>query len=178
MRALILHAHPDDELIFAGQLMLSRPHWDWTTVSLTGGLRAKTYRGINLGHPDPWRVLSVGEFREWKRSVEALNLAPDIVFTHNRMGEYGHPHHMAVHRIAHELFPLVWDFYCRSETSVGEQDLGPVLTVLKPTPAKRELFEATYGPAVYAELAADRPSLMWTEFEGGEMFNGPGTVPE
>ena len=90
--------------------MLARPHWNWIGVSLTAGPRARQYRGINPGHRDEWRVLTLAEYDEWRASVEGLRLTPDVVVTHNLTGEYGHPHHMAVHRIAHELFGRVWDF--------------------------------------------------------------------
>ena len=75
------------------------------------------------------------------------------------MGEYGHPHHMAVHAIAHELFPRVWDFYTEAPSSVGPQMIGERAWSIPATPEKRDLFEARY-PGVYAELAGDKPDLI------------------
>ena len=34
MKAVIIVAHPDDETIWAGGLVLSHPDWDWTVLSL------------------------------------------------------------------------------------------------------------------------------------------------
>lgn len=170
---LVLHAHPDDEILFSGALMLARPHWEWIGVSLTAGPRVKQYRGINLGHRDEWRVLTIREFRQWRDSVARLGLEPDVVVTHNLVGEYGHPHHMAVHRIAHELFPRVWDFAPSMPTSVGRAPTQR-LTSIPVTPAKREWFVEVYGQSVFDELAANQPGLM--EWEA-EVFSGPAALP-
>jgi hypothetical protein len=35
VNAAVIHAHPDDELLFAGGLMARYPEWTWTLVSLT-----------------------------------------------------------------------------------------------------------------------------------------------
>lgn len=176
MNALILHAHPDDEILFAGALRASRPDWVWTTVSLTGGARAHNYPGISLGFDDEWRILSLNEYREWRMAVEALGLEPDFVFTHNRMGEYGHPHHMSVHRIAHELFDNVWDFLVESETSVGKQLCDGKVTEVPVNADKGRAFIATYGEVVLNELCHDRPEMMSDLFRR-ERFVGEQVVP-
>lgn len=176
MNALILHAHPDDELLFAGQLMLSRPDWQWTTVSLTGGERADRYPGITLGHRDEWRILTIPEFAQWRQSVADLALSPDVVFTHNLLGEYGHPHHMAVHRIAHELYANVWDFLCEAPSSVGAQAKGPVTWQVPVTPEKTSRFLHTYGSHVLRTLMDHQPDLMTRAFTV-EAFTGTGAVP-
>lgn len=174
--ALILHAHPDDEVLFAGALREARPDWAWTTVSLTGGARASQYPGLSLGFADEWRILSLSEYREWRQAVADLDLQPDFVFTHNRMGEYGHPHHMSVHRIAHELFPSVWDFLVEAETSVGPQLVAERVTEVPATAAKGQRFIATYGEAVLNELCHDRPEMMSDLFRY-ERFTGPEYLP-
>lgn len=160
MNAVVLHAHPDDELLFADGLMAAKP-WNWTTVCLTKG---RPYSGVSLGFSDEWRILHRTEYEAWRAAVDALGLTPDLVVTHNAMGEYGHPHHMAVHQIAHELFPKVWDFWTPAPSSVGPQARGDMLFSLPVLPGKRERFEAAY-PGVYAELATDKPALIEQVFE-------------
>lgn len=179
MKALVLHAHPDDELIFAHALMQSRPHWEWDTVSLTGGKRQKQYRGLCLGFPDEWRILSLDEFRQWNGYVAALKLTPDIVFSHNKLGEYGHPHHMSVHRIAHEVFDdsIVWDFYTPAESSIAKQNERKVMSKVWVGTGKAEHFAEVYGGDVFAELVADHPDMM-TEALGWEWFTGDSEIPE
>jgi LmbE family N-acetylglucosaminyl deacetylase len=160
VKALVLHAHPDDELLFAGALMLSKPDWTWTTVSLTNG---RPYPGISLGFADDWRVLHRREYEAWRDAVAALDLQPDIVVTHNLLGEYGHPHHMAVHAIAHELFERIWDFYTPAPSSVGPQARREVIWSVPVRADKRPVFDVTY-PGVYDELRADKPDLVETAF--------------
>ena len=178
MNALVLHAHPDDELLFAGALMLSRPTWGWTTVSLTAGIRADKYPGICLGHADEWRILAASEFASWRKSVEDLALKPDVVFTHNLMGEYGHPHHMSVHQIAHAVFSCpIWDFYVEDESTVGPQFKYETTFAVLADPSKRAQFMATYGKNVLDELTADKPLLLQTLFQI-ERFTGKGLAPQ
>src|SRR5688572_14720996 len=140
--------------------MASKP-WDWSVVVLT---RGRSHPGLSLGFPDEWRILHRREYEAWKDAVAALNLQPDLVVTHNAMGEYGHPHHMAVHQIAHELFPYVWDFYTPALSSVGPQALRGRTWSVQATPDKRERFEAAY-PGVYDELLADKPGLIARAFQ-------------
>ena len=162
---LVLHAHPDDELLFAGALMLRGG--DWTTVSLTAG---RPYPGISLGFPGDSHLLHRREYLAWRDAVRDLRLEPELVITHNAMGEYGHPHHMAVHAIAHELFPAVWDFYVDVPSSVGSQRREAGLFGITVTPAKRAQFDSVY-PGIYEELRADKPELIDRLFEV-ERFTG------
>lgn len=162
---LCIVAHPDDEMLFAGTLI---NEGDWELVSLTGGPRASQFPGTCLGFPDEWRIIHPDEYRQWRHAVSELDLHPDLVVTHNRMGEYGHPHHMSVHWLAHELFPKVWDFYTDVPSSVGPQFQGSETWTVPADEGKRDRFERTY-PGVYEELLADRPELIGSLFLA-EMF--------
>lgn len=177
MKALCLVAHPDDELLFAGALIASRPSWDWTLVALTGGEREHQFPGTSLGFPDEWRILTITEFGEWKGAVQKLDLSPDLVFTHNRLGEYGHPHHMAVHRISHELFSPVWDFLYEGPTSIPEQDRGPVTVQVPPTKEKRRQFVMRYGITTLTTLYRHQPEMIRAVFTRPEAFTGLAAIP-
>ncbi len=175
MNAAIIHAHPDDELLFAGGLMAQYPEWSWTLVSLTAGPRASQYPGLVLGHEDVWRLLTMAEYRAWKTDIAGLGLSPDVVFTHNQLGEYGHPHHMTVHAIVHELFRNVWDFYVEAPSSVGPQVRARTI-VCVPVEGKEERFRERYGDAVLDSLTAHQPEMIAGVF-ARECFTGSGDWP-
>ncbi|MFO0934282.1 MAG: DEAD/DEAH box helicase [Planctomycetota bacterium] len=123
---LLFVAHPDDDAIFAGALQrrATDAGATFTVVCLThadGSPRAEELRAWQrrLG-TDPARVHFLGfeddpEDRRQGRcsidasvalaAVRALGLRPDVVVTHNARGEYGHPHHLLVHRVARAAFP-------------------------------------------------------------------------
>jgi LmbE family N-acetylglucosaminyl deacetylase len=73
---------------------------------------------------------------------------PDLVVSHGQGGEYGHPHHVAVHNAVHRNFDEVWDF----------ADEGGITVPV--TADKAALFREVYGGAVLAELRADKPALI------------------
>jgi len=156
--------------------MLAHSDWEWTTVSLTGGPRRARYPGICLGFPDEWRILSVAEYHEWRAAVAALHLEPDVTISHNMLGEYGHPHHMAVHRIAHELFAPVWDFLVQAESSVAQQNWRVWTLETNVTDDKAQRFREVYGQDVLAELHADHPGLMASLFTS-EFITGERPLP-
>ena len=60
--------------------------------------------------------LTEKDIEVWKESVKSLvplsNV--DAVYTHNSVGEYHHQHHVAVNKIANELFPdtRIYEFIC------------------------------------------------------------------
>lgn len=111
MDALVIVAHPDDETIWCGGLLLRRPRWRWTVLSL-----------CRAGDPDrAARFYRVCERLGCKGVMEDLDdsspLAPvdgprdiaplirrhaglvrwDLCITHGENGEYGHPRHRQVH---------------------------------------------------------------------------------
>lgn len=128
-------AHPDDETIFAGGLILSYPA-QWTIVCCVHEddiRRFEFYRACEF----------LSDISENKIEPEYLGIPPnqlgkvlpdalkqyrdkfDIVFTHNRMGEYGHEHHKLVHKnvidnIAHEN---TWLFISPGSWNVNQNDL-------------------------------------------------------
>lgn len=177
MNAACITAHADDELLFAGALIDRHPDWTWTLVSLTASAQSDRYPGIVLGHDDVWRILTVPEYRSWKASLAGLGLSPDVVFTHNAKGEYGHPHHMTVHAIVHELFEHVWDFYVDAPSSVGSQVQRRSNVYVPVDERKRVRFVGRYGQPVLDALTEHQPELIDAVF-ARECFTGSGAWPQ
>ena len=114
-KALMIVAHPDDEIIWAGGLILQNPDWDWTIFSLCRASdkdRAPKFRKVckylksksiisdlddESGEPLPGRAV---------KNLILSNLKEknyDYIFTHGSNGEYGHIRHLDVHRAVTEL---------------------------------------------------------------------------
>ncbi|MFZ5366131.1 MAG: PIG-L family deacetylase [Patescibacteria group bacterium] len=129
--AWIIIAHPDDETIFCGGTMLSYPFVSWNVICVTMQMRTvrpkefkdamEMYKkfGVNiescltLEKKDTGKrgdLLTLEDINDWKESLKKLGLKPDLVFTHNKEGDYGHDHHKNINLIVHALFSNVLDF--------------------------------------------------------------------
>lgn len=191
IKALVLVAHPDDETIFCGGTMLRNPDWEWAVVCVTMQLstpRLQEFRhamdmfrgyGVNitsnqtLEQKDEGQELSAEEAEVWKVKIRDLPQAPDIVFTHNTEGEYGHPHHRSLNRIVHELFQNVWEFICPGAVNVTPQPFKATSNLMPLSQdilnKKTEIFNRSYTTQLncWREL----PDIMQYEFRTGpEIF--------
>jgi LmbE family N-acetylglucosaminyl deacetylase len=110
MRSIAVAAHPDDETLWWGGLILSQPG-DWTIVCCsiprTDPVRAWLFfeacerlgargRLIPVHETGPSEMLQAG-------SMSLLSCLGDYdrIVTHGREGEYGHPHHVALSALIH-----------------------------------------------------------------------------
>jgi LmbE family N-acetylglucosaminyl deacetylase len=115
---LLVVAHPDDETIFFGALLLNYRKLPWHVVCVTdanadgmGKLRklefARACRLLKiketswLNFPDVFsKRLDTDALVEKLKSLPS----PTEVFTHGIIGEYGHPHHQDVSFAVHQAF--------------------------------------------------------------------------
>lgn len=119
---VVIVAHPDDETLFFGGLILSNKDLKWSVIVATdanadgdGARRAQQLQ-------EACRLLGVYEVIQWdfpdifeqrldqekliKKISDFANSHPDIteVYTHGPAGEYGHPHHQDVSFAVHSYF--------------------------------------------------------------------------
>jgi len=120
IKAVAVVAHPDDCVIFARPFIESYPQFDWSILYLTykeDDDRAKEVaqywndKNINtmfLGFKDDYYDLESDQLNFWSLSdaeaqIQSALHDAQLVLTHNENGEYGHPHHRAVHYAVQSL---------------------------------------------------------------------------
>jgi LmbE family N-acetylglucosaminyl deacetylase len=115
---LLIVAHPDDETIFFGGLVLSLKKRNWKIIVATdanadgqGRERREQFAAAckNLGvkNHEMWDFPDIFEQRlNTTKLIERLSKEekPRMVFTHGIIGEYGHPHHQDVSYAVHKAF--------------------------------------------------------------------------
>ena len=115
MKATCMVAHPEDCVIFAYQFIMEHRDWDWKICYLTSqrtdprGAEVADFwkrRGIPTmfcGLPDTWEYVERGELgfdtEAAEKWIRAVCDGTDIILTHNKKGEYGHPHHLWINKV-------------------------------------------------------------------------------
>jgi LmbE family N-acetylglucosaminyl deacetylase len=189
-RRTLIVAHPDDELLFAGALLLesaNKPDESWQVVVCThdsGPRRAQLAlsmkglvdRGVNafgysLGLAD--RGLVERDYYTWRDGILSVPLQLDeVVYTHNPRGDYGHPHHVTVAEVVRSMcFPeQVRHFYYDGVTGVGQQDPGTgEIEAVAVTGKKKQLFLEAYEEH-YHGICATLPEMSTELFHHCERF--------
>jgi len=130
INTLFVCAHPDDEsLFFYSAIRTSENPFVLCLCGMFHPVRSvefktamETYgiKGTMCRLPDcqeylwMWRIFLPIILRKVKN-----DLNPDIVYTHNEVGEYGHRHHQIVNLCVHKIFP---DCMIKTSDDVNETE--------------------------------------------------------
>lgn len=115
--ALLVVAHPDDESIFFSGLLMNQRSLPWKVICVTdgnadqaGSARAEQFKkacqllkvkGEQWGFKDVFEErLNTDKLIKKLKELET----PAVVYTHQILGEYGHPHHQDVSFAVHQTF--------------------------------------------------------------------------
>lgn len=174
-RWALVVAHPDDESMWFGGLLLTHPgNWTviccsipridpvraWKFFDACASLNA-TPRLIPFPEPEPSQDLH-------QIMLDLLDLHQfDLVVTHNEVGEYGHRHHRNVHHRVVDTFPgpilcsgIGMDPGIRATRNGFEIELSPGMMAVKRRVIGRYNHYAPYGgigrPVTKAEALIHR----------------------
>lgn len=144
---LLIVAHPDDDYIFAHNL-LTQVDGPWTIVCSTNPEygRDKQFKdacqvygcsGIMLDFEDNPSIPTPLTSLTPRLNLITAAEAPVVIFSHNRYGEYGHPQHIQCYRAARNLSDtLGTPHYVFAHNDPREVDLWVTSTIKASSPVR------------------------------------------
>jgi|TARA_B100001971_G_C18196218_1_gene541629 LmbE family N-acetylglucosaminyl deacetylase len=115
LNKLLIAAHPDDESLFAGSLLMTQNNWK--VICVTCGyddIRKSEFKtAMKFANINNFEIWEYEDITEWSNKIqeEISNRLKviideekyDMIITHNKIGEYGHQQHKLLHKIVKVL---------------------------------------------------------------------------
>tara|TARA_Y100000310_G_C20700595_1_gene829525 strand:+ start:5821 stop:6330 length:510 start_codon:yes stop_codon:yes gene_type:complete len=149
---LMITAHPDDEALFGGAELLthSKEYKVIVVDEYHSDVRREEFKAsmefIGIEEYEHWTGYKGGEdYHREKLIYELLRVLRERawkkIVTHNRLGEYGHPRHRALHDILNHLRPeILWQFD-KGKERLSTSVLHDKRDLLKVYKSQREVLE-------------------------------------
>ena len=146
-------AHPDDESIFGGDLLLSEPGWD--VVCVTGTSKPKRQRELEAAMKiaGASSLICLDHIDSLTQPIDSDQLQQELetiidetsykrVVTHNPEGEYFHPQHRAVYTALSNLIPESLYVFHRSDAPLPPKRLQAKQTLLRAYPSQAGIIHS------------------------------------